>query len=124
MLGLGLISCQNNEIKVNVVGMEDKAKIILLTYADKTGNIIYNHLKQEKDIPQRYGENDWILTYSDSLCARFRHIKYNRRDTHSYFFSFFKSGEHIYCKVLIKGESPIDDTLKLDNCRLLKLPSK
>ena len=122
LLGFGLISCQKNEIKVEVVGIEDKVKIKLNNMGLE--KVIYETSRQVNKIPERHGENDWSLAYADSLCARFRHIKFNLNDKHSYFFNFFKSGKDIYCRVTIKGDSPINDTLKLADCRLLKLQSK
>ncbi|HEY1054634.1 MAG TPA: hypothetical protein VGE24_05845, partial [Emticicia sp.] len=96
-LGVCLNSCQNNEINVEAVGMESsKVKIVLLTIANQSGDIIYNHSEQQVEIPQEYGENEWLITYSDSLCTRFRHIKYNRNDKHSYHFRFFKTEGDIY----------------------------
>ncbi|RFS17908.1 hypothetical protein [Emticicia sp. C21] len=86
LLAFGFISCHNNEIKVVVIGIEDKVKIKLRTESEKN---IYDASKQVNIIPERHGENDWSLIYADSLCARFRHIKFNLNDKHSYFFYFF-----------------------------------
>ncbi|MDR2206207.1 MAG: hypothetical protein LBE36_08655 [Flavobacteriaceae bacterium] len=40
----------------------------------------------KNDIPNGYGENDWYVTYEDSLKGYFRHIKTNRNDNHKYLF--------------------------------------
>jgi hypothetical protein len=58
-------------------------------------------------IPDKYGENDWIILYKDSLSGKFRHFKTNRNDRHSYLFQIFRAKDSVLCLVNIEGVSEL-----------------
>lgn len=59
--------------------------------------------KKAEDLPNEYGENDFLITYADSLYVAFRHYKLNRRDQHDYEFDFNLQNDTVYLKTNIKG---------------------
>lgn len=59
--------------------------------------------KKTNDLPNKYGENDFLITYADSLYFSFRHYKLNRRDQHDYKFDFSLQNDTVYIKTNIKG---------------------
>ncbi|MEN8123350.1 MAG: hypothetical protein ABFS35_23635 [Bacteroidota bacterium] len=71
-----------------------------------------------KNIPNGYGENDWIITYKDSVCYRIRHFKTRGKEPHDYSFQFYKEENNIYCQIEISGINNLKRTvlLKPDNC--------
>ena len=42
------------------------------------------------DIPNEYGDNDWLIDYKGQKQCTFRHFKTNRRYTHRYKFAIFE----------------------------------
>lgn len=62
------------------------------------------------DIPNEYGENDWIITYKGELQCKFRHFKTNRRHSHQYLFSIYEE-DTLYCDIDIRGKNNIKNTL-------------
>ncbi|MES2765245.1 MAG: hypothetical protein V4642_05220 [Bacteroidota bacterium] len=71
-------------------------------YIDQT---IFDDFKIYK-IPEGYGENDWYLSYKDSLWASFRHFKTKNWRDELYQFHFFKTDkDSISCKVTITGSN-------------------
>jgi len=62
------------------------------------------------DIPNEYGENDWIIIYKGKQQCQFRHFKTNRRYTHKYKFAFYKKEDTFYCDIDIRGKNRMQDT--------------
>lgn len=69
-------------------------------------DIIYVNGKT-KTLKNEYGENDFLITYKDSLYLAFRQFKTNRRNNHSYKFKFTKENEKYFLEVHIKGENDL-----------------
>lgn len=67
------------------------------------------------EIPDGYGENDWTLTYKDSVFCTFRHFKTRENVKHSYFFNFSLKEDKICCHVKIIGLDKFDDNIVLDS---------
>ena len=61
--------------------------------------------KQKDDVVNDYGENDFLVTYNNKYYLSFRQFKFNRRHQHDYYFHYFKKGDNIYVRTLIKGAS-------------------
>lgn len=59
--------------------------------------------KKAENLPNEYGENDFLITYADSLYFAFRHYKLNRRDQHDYEFDFSLQKDTVFVKTNIKG---------------------
>lgn len=55
------------------------------------------------DIPNEYGENDWIIIYKGQQQSKFRHIKTNRRNSHKYDLVFHEKLDTIFYDIDIKG---------------------
>jgi hypothetical protein len=64
------------------------------------------------DIPNEYGENDWIIVYKGQQQCKFRHFKTNRRYTHKYKFVFYEKQDTLYCDINIRGKNSIKNTLQ------------
>jgi hypothetical protein len=110
-----LFGCKENTINVNFQNLEDKLSINLSTM--KSNSAIYEKKKQTNEIPYIYGENDWYLTYDDTLCLKFRHFKTNKNDSHNYNFKFSKEGKDIFCYINIKGETNMSSKIKFIKCK-------
>ena len=63
------------------------------------------------DIPNEYGENDWLIDYKGQKQCTFRHFKTNRRYTHRYKFAIFEKQDTLYCAINIRGKNPHKDTV-------------
>ena len=63
------------------------------------------------DIPNEYGENDWLIDYKGQKQCTFRHFKTNRRYTHRYKFAIFEKQDTLYCAINIRGKNPEKDTV-------------
>ena len=63
------------------------------------------------DIPNEYGENDWVITYKGQQKCQFRHFKKNRRYTHKYKFVFYENQDTLYCDIDIRGKNSQKMTL-------------
>ena len=57
------------------------------------------------DIPNVYGENDWIIYYKKRQIIHFRHFKTNSQNNHIYNFKFRKADDSILCIVNIIGNN-------------------
>lgn len=101
-----LILTFGNGIQKNDVRIE----LEVMGYVRKT--TIYR-LGQQETVPNGYGENDWTVTYKDSLAGHFRHIKTNRNDYHKYDFKFYQRDTSIFVDVSIKGIGEFYETIKL-----------
>ena len=62
------------------------------------------------DIPNEYGENDWVIYYKGEKQCAFRHFKTNWRYTHRYKFAIFEKQDTLYCAINIRGKNPEKDT--------------
>ncbi|WP_315809272.1 hypothetical protein [Pseudomonas sp. C9-3] len=65
-------------------------------------NIFFDGV-QRIDIPNYYGENDFLLMYADRYMLRFRHFKTSRRHQHEYRLHLFKEQGGIHVKITIIG---------------------
>lgn len=63
------------------------------------------------DIPNEYGENDWLIDYKGQKQCTFRHFKTNRRYTHRYKFAIFEKQDTLYCAINIRGKNSEKDTV-------------
>ena len=63
------------------------------------------------DIPNEYGENDWLINYKGQKQCKFRHFKTNRRYTHRYKFAIFEKQDTLYCAIDIRGKNSEKDTV-------------
>lgn len=62
------------------------------------------------NIPNEYGENDWIIIYKGQQQCKFRHFKTNRRNTHKYKFVFYEKQDTLYCDIDIRGKNSMKHT--------------
>jgi len=113
-----LYSSSNDQNRVKVSCDEE------LKLTDFTMELITNRYNQASPIykggsffpiQNTYGGNDWILTYRDSICARFRHFKTEANATHDYEFHFIKKRGIIYCQVDIYGDTSLKQIVELKN---------
>ena len=65
--------------------------------------VVYDNGLRDK-IPNKYGENDYLLTYADEYHLLFRHFKTYRRSQHNYKFHFYQENNEIYVKVIMDGQ--------------------
>lgn len=65
------------------------------------------------EIPNEYGENDWLIVYKGQKQCWFRHFKTNRRNTHKYKFAFFEKHDTLFCAIDIRGNNAEKDTFIL-----------
>lgn len=63
-----------------------------------------------KEIPNEYGENDWIIIYKNEKICKFRHFKTNRNNIHSYYFTLHTDSSNIFCDVYIRGKNSIEQS--------------
>jgi hypothetical protein len=87
-------------ISVNTISRANDSEIF--NDRDKY-SIIYDG-KNENEIFNEYGENDFLITYDNEYYLSFRHFKRNRRHQHQYEFNFKKVDSNIYVEVEINGE--------------------
>lgn len=112
---LTMIGCKrNNELKLTFSEQIEKydVKIELEVKHTIPKTIIYA-LGHQKSVPNEYGENDWTITYKDSLAGHFRHIKTNRNDTHKYSFKIYQRDTSVLVDISIKGISELNKTIIL-----------
>jgi hypothetical protein len=110
------IGACGNKNRLNIKVAEDikrKDIKIVLSALHGSSNIAIYENELQKPIPNLYGENDWVITYKDSITAKFRHIKTNRNDYHTYFFSIYKKGMAIMADFEVEGISELKKTLEL-----------
>ena len=63
------------------------------------------------DIPNEYGENDWVIYYKGEKQCVFRHFKTNWRYTHRYKFAIFEKQDTLRCAIDIRGKNAEKDTV-------------
>lgn len=68
--------------------------------------IIYSN-GTSKNVINEYGENDFLVTYNDSLYFAFRQFKTNRRNNHSLVLKITKEKESHFVEVIISGENEL-----------------
>jgi hypothetical protein len=90
---------------------ENDIKIVLTCDNSKT-TIFEKGLKSI--VPNEYGENDWLISYKDSLFVEFRHFKTNRNSNHKYNCRFYKKQNTLYCDIDIIGSNKFKNTLKFN----------
>lgn len=69
--------------------------------------------KKVEDLPNKYGENDFLIIYADSLYCSFRHYKLNRRKQHDYHFNFKTKNNIMYVTVAINGAFKLNFTKEM-----------
>lgn len=104
-----------NEVVVETNGglVNKKVRIELetLCHVDENGNVPFVRPKTVlydgkigAQMPNEYGENDFVIFYDNKYRASFRQFKFNRRHQHKYTFYFFPKGDKIYVKVDVSGQ--------------------
>ena len=84
---------------------------------DRAGSLLlFDNGSSQNEIPNEYGENDYLITYDNEYYLSFRHWKLNRRYQHNYYFEFYTKQDSIFVKVNIKGK----DRMKFER-QLLKI---
>ena len=78
--------------------------------------LLFSNGKPCNEIPNEYGENDFLIIYDDKYYLSFRHFKLNRRHQHDYYFKFNVKQDNIFVEVDIKGK----DRMKFER-QLLKI---
>ena len=63
------------------------------------------------DIPNEYGENDWVIIYKGRQQCKFGHLTLNRRRTHKYKFVIYEKQDTLYCDVNIRGKYGMKQTV-------------
>ena len=66
--------------------------------------IIFDNGNLKNEMPNEYGENDFLITYDDKYYLSFRQFKLNRRHQHDYYFKFYEKHNHVFVKINIKGQ--------------------
>ena len=110
---MSICSCCKNKITVNCDGLNaNDIAVYLSLYASDTDYnnpiLIYKD-NVYYDIPNEYGENDWVIYYKDQKCT-FRHFKTNRHYCHKYNFFIFEKNDTLYCARKIIGKNAENDT--------------
>jgi hypothetical protein len=62
---------------------------------------------QKNEMPNEYGENDFLITYDNKYYLSFRQFKFNRRHQHDYNFHFRKKDNQLVVRVDINGKYPM-----------------
>ena len=78
--------------------------------------LLFDSGSSQNEIPNEYGENDFLITYDNTYYLSFRHWKLNRRHQHNYYFKFYMKQDCIFVEVNIKGK----DRMKFER-QLLKI---
>lgn len=73
----------------------------------------------KNEIPNEYGENDFLITYDEKYYLTFRHFKTNWKHQHDYNFHFYFKNDKLFVRANIKG---VDD--EIFDRPLLELNSK
>ncbi|VVP43703.1 hypothetical protein [Pseudomonas fluorescens] len=61
-----------------------------------------------KDIPNFYGDNDFLLIYDNRYSLRFRHFKTNWHHQHTYRIYVFEMADGIHAHISILGSDGIE----------------
>lgn len=70
--------------------------------------ILFKDGKEHTELPNEYGENDFLITYDNKYYFSFRHFKFNRNHQHSYKFKIEETSNPPQLYVKIKGEDAIE----------------
>ena len=70
--------------------------------------LLFDNGSSQNEIPNEYGENDYLITYDNEYYLSFRHWKLNRRHQHDYYFKFYMKQDSIFVKVNIEGEDQME----------------
>ena len=62
------------------------------------------------DIPNEYGENDWVVNYKNQKQCTFRHFKTNWRHRHRYKFVIYEKHDTLFCTTDIRGKDADNNT--------------
>lgn len=69
--------------------------------------LIFNGINL-KTIVNDYGENDFLLVYTDSCYMQFRHFKTNNKQRDTYQFKIFLKNNRIFLKAQINGSDSME----------------
>lgn len=61
----------------------------------------------------KYGENDFLITYDNKYYYSYRHFKFNRRHQHKYNLHFSTRNDEIILKLVIEGRDNINFEKKM-----------
>jgi len=116
---LTIIGCKrNNELKLTFgEGIDRRDVKIELEVKHSLPKTTIYRLGQLEAMPNEYGENDWTITYKNSLIGHFRHIKTNRNDFHKYYLKFYQRDTSLFVDISIKGISELNKTIILTALR-------
>ncbi len=105
---MGISSCSNkNKLTVDYGALSpNDFEIYLSIFPEIRDKPIYKD-GVYYDVPNEYGENDWVIIYKDQQQCKFRHFKTNRRHTHKYKFVVSEKQDTIYCDVDIRGKNSL-----------------
>ena len=78
--------------------------------------LLFNNGISKNEMPNDYGENDFLIIYDNQYYLSFRQFKFNRRHQHDYFFKFSMKQDSVFVEVDIKGK----DRMKFER-KLLKI---
>ncbi len=93
-----------NEIIVKVDKPLTREKVkITVKYPSLSSQQILFDTDNKETLSNKYGENDFIITYNNEFKATFRHFKFNRRHQHRYHFHLAKITQGILLGVRIDG---------------------
>lgn len=111
LLMAGMCSCSDkNKLIVNHGTMDaSDFEICLFTSSTSHDPFIYKE-GTYFDIPNEYGENDWVIKHKGLQC-KFRHFKTNRRYSHKYMFTIYEKRDTLYCDIDIRGKNNMKTTL-------------
>ena len=112
LLLMGISSCCNkNILAVDYGALNPYDFVIYMSagipiYLNDNPTLIYKEGVYH-NIPNEYGENDWIITYKGQLQCLFRHFKTNKKYTHEYKFTFYEKRDTLYCDIDIRGNNSL-----------------
>jgi hypothetical protein len=67
----------------------------------------------ESKITNQYGSNLFRIMYDDKYYLYYRHVKFNIRHQHDYYFHFFQKNDDIFVDIKIKGIDGVRHTENL-----------
>ena len=73
-----------------------------IPHREKYSVLLFNG-EVKNDIPNKYGENDFLITYDNKYYLTFRHFKTNWKRHHKYEFRFYLKDNNIFIQAEIKG---------------------
>jgi len=120
LLNIGCSKSNTLEVVVSENFNANDFKIELIIIYSTPLITVYENNKI-RTIPDGYGENDFIVSYKDSLCARIRHFKTDEEEKHNYKFRFYEKKGDVCCLIEIIGLCDMKEFVKLEKKDCYKL---